>query len=305
MRAFSSADDVREPSHPVLNRTLDILAGPKDAAPQVDALHSPSALTTDSNGRIFVADPAAKTVHVFDFVQQKYSLLDKGNDHLGAPLSLAVDAQDNVYVADQQSRTILVYDSAGKFRRALGTLSGGESYFESPTGIAIDVATGHIYVCDTHRHMIIVMDARGHLVGKAGKRGGGDRPGDFRLPTQAVVAAGELFVLDAGNSRIQIFDTALHFHRAISLAYADHRTGLAVDSQGKIYVSDPVLNQIHVFSNEGRSQYIFDPSTMKDTTFGRPTALWVHAGFCLYVVDSQNNRVGLFQISRENAPQCR
>jgi DNA-binding beta-propeller fold protein YncE len=270
----------------------------------VDALHSPTALTTDSNGRIFVADPAAKTVHVFDFVQQKYSLLDKGNDHLGTPIALAADAQDNVYVADQQSHTILVYDSAGKFRRALGTLSGGESYFESPTGIAIDPPSGHIYVCDTHRHMIIVMDARGHLVGKAGKRGGGNRPGEFRLPTQAVVAAGELFVLDAGNSRIQVFDMALHFRRAISLAYADHRTGLAVDVQGKMYVSDPVLNQIHVFSQEGRSQYIFDPTTIKDANFGRPSAMWISAGSCLYVVDSQNNRVGLFRINGENASQC-
>jgi DNA-binding beta-propeller fold protein YncE len=305
VRAFSTADDVKEPSHPVLNRTLDIIAGPKDAAPQVDGLQSPSALTTDSNGRIFVADPGAKAVHVFDFVQSKYSLLDKGSDHRGTPISLAADGQDNVYVVDQQSRTILVYDSAGKFRRSLGKLGGGESYFESPAGITIDPATGHIYVCDTHRHMIIVMDDRGRLVDKTGKRGGGDRPGEFRLPSQAVVAGAELLVLDVGNARIQIFDTALHFRRAINLAYADHRTGLAVDGQGNIYVSDPVLKQIQVFSHEGRPLYIFDPSTIKRANFSRPSAMWVHAGSCLYVVDSQSNRIGLFQISGENARQCR
>lgn len=72
-----------------------------------------------------------------------------------------------------------------------------------------------------------------------------------------------------------------------------------------MYVSDPVLNQIHVFSNQGRPQYIFEPTTIKDTTFGRPTALWVHAGSCLYVVDAQNNRVGLFQISAEEVRRCR
>ena len=161
----------------------------------------------------------------------KYSLLDRGSDRLGVPIALAVDAQNNLYVIDERSRTILVYDSAGKFRHALGALSGGESYFESPAGIAIDTTSGHIYVCDKHRHMIIVMDDRGRLIGKAGKRGGGDRPGDFRLPTQVAVAAGELFVLDVGNARVQIFDTALHFHRVINLAYADHHTGLAVDGQ--------------------------------------------------------------------------
>lgn len=305
MRAFSSADDVRGPLHPVLDRTLDIIAGPKDPTPRLDVLRSPSAVTTDSNGRIFVADPGAKAVHVFDFVQSKYSLLDKGSDRLGTPVSLAVDTQDNLYVTDERSRTILVYDSAGKFRRSLGKLSGGESYFESPAGITIDPTTGHIYVCDTHRHMIIVMDDRGRLIAKVGKRGGGDQPGEFRLPTQAVVAGGELFVLDVGNTRIQIFDTALHFRRAIDLPYADHRTGLAVDGQGNIYVSDPVLNQIRVFSRERHPQYIFDPSKVKDANFSRPSAMWVHAGFCLYVVDSQSNSVGLFQISGEGARQCR
>jgi DNA-binding beta-propeller fold protein YncE len=303
--AFSSTDDAGGPSHPVLNRTLDIVAGPKDPALRRDALQSPSGVTTDSNGRVFVADPGAKAVHIFDFAHSKYGLLDRGSDRLGIPIALTVDAQDNLYVIDERSRTVLVYDAAGKFRRSLGTLSGGESYFESPAGIAIDPTNGHIYVCDKHRHMIIVMDDRGRLIGKAGKRGGGDRPGDFRLPTQAVIAAGELFVLDEGNARVQIFDAALHFRRAINLTYADHRTGLAVDGQGSVYVSDPVLNRIQVFSQESRLLYTFDPGTIKVATFSRPSALWVQAGSCLYVVDSQYHKVGLFQISGENTRQCR
>jgi DNA-binding beta-propeller fold protein YncE len=304
VRSFSSADDVRRPQHPVLNRTLDIIAGPKDPAAGVDALQSPSALTTDSKERIFVADPRAKTVHVFDFIRSKYGLLDTSGGRLSSPVSLAVDGQDNVYVVDAHSRTILVYDSTGKFRRSLGKLAGGESYFESPAGIAIDTTSRRIYVCDTHRHMIIVMDDQGRLIGKVGKRGGGDRPGEFRLPTQAAMSGDELFVLDAGNTRIQILDTTGRFWRSISPAYVDHRTGLAVDNQGNIYVSDPDLNQIQVLSHEGRILYTFHPGTIKGANFSRPSGMWVHAG-CLYVVDSQSNRVGLFQISGVDVQQCR
>jgi len=303
--SFSSAADVRRPLHPLLDRTLDIIAGPKDASLLVNALKSPSAVTTDSNDRVFVADPGAKAVHMFDFIHSKYGLLDGGSDRLGTPVSLAVDGQDNLYVVDERSRTILVYDSAGQFRRYLGRLSGGESYFESPAGITIDRPSGRIYVCDTHRHMIIVMDDRGRLIGKAGKRGGGGQPGEFRLPSRAVVLGGEVFVLDAGNTRIQILDTALHFRRAIDLAYADHRTGLAVDNQRNIYVSDPVLNRIQVFSHEGRLLYTFDPSKIQGANFSHPSSMWVSLGSCLYVVDSQSNRVGVFQISGENARQCR
>jgi tripartite motif-containing protein 71 len=304
VRAFSSSDYVERPLPPVLDRTLDIVAGPKDPRPPVVVLHSLSAVTTDSSDRVFVADPGANAVDVFDFSRSKFGLLRDPN-RLKSPVSLAVDGHDNLYVVDQSSRTILVYDSTGKFRRSLGTVRGGESYFESPAGIAIDTTTGFIYVCDTGRHMVIVMDDRGRVVSKFGKRGGGDQPGEFRLPSQAVVGGGELFVLDAGNRRIQIFDTAGHFRRAINLAYADHRTGLALDNQGSTYVSDPVLNWIQVFSREGQRLYTFDTSTIEGANFSHPSGMWVQAGSCLYVLDSQSNRVGLLQITEENARKCR
>src|ERR1035437_2004349 len=258
VRVFSSADDVK-PQHPVLDRTLGIIAGPADHDAPVDAMHSPSAVTTDSNHRVFVVDPT--------------------------------------------SRTVLVYDSAGKFRRYLGILRGGESYFDNPAGIAIDKAARRIYVCDRQGHMIFVMDERGKLIRKLGNRGGGNRPGEFRFPSQVVVAGSELFVLDVGNTRIQVFDTGGHFLRAMNLGYADRRTGLAVDNRGNIYVSDSDLNQIQVLGHEGQTLYTFDPSTIKGANFGHPSGMWVDEGRSIYVVDSQSNRVGLFQINGENAPQ--
>lgn len=303
VRAFSSAEDVRR-LHPVLGRTLDIIAGPKDLAPRVDALQSPSAVVTDSNHRVFVADPGANAVHIFDFIHSKYALLDKGSDRPGTPVSLAIDGHDNLYVIDRSRRTVIIYDSAGKFLGHFWKLRG-ESYFDSPTGIAIDRTTGLVYVCDRQRHMVIIMDNRGRPIGKIGKRGGGDQPGEFRLPTQVVVVGGELFVLDAGNTRIQILDAAGHFRRAIKLASAENRTGLAVDNQGNIYVSDPVVNQIQVYRHEGQPLYTFDlRTTITGENFSQPSGMWVDAGSCLYVVDSQSHRVGLFQISGQNARRC-
>src|ERR1700733_5385729 len=60
VRVFSSADDVRR-THPIFDRTLDIIAGPADPVTHVDALQSPSAIATDSNRRVIVADPGAAT----------------------------------------------------------------------------------------------------------------------------------------------------------------------------------------------------------------------------------------------------
>ncbi len=299
VRVFSSANDVR-PSHPILDRSLDIIAGPGDPVTRLNAMQSPSAVTTDSNHRVFVADPGAKAVHIFDFMHSKYGRMDGPGNLLQHPVSLAVDGQDNLYVGDQNNGKVVVYDSAGKFLRYFGKLRGGESYFDSPTGIAVDRATAHIYVCDRQRHMIIVMDERGKLIRKLGIRGGGDHPGEFRLPTQVVVSGSELFVLDVGNSRVQILDTGGHFLRAMNLAYADSRTGLAVDHQRNIYVSDPVLNKVQVFRDDGQTLYTLDTSTAEGGNLSRPTSMWVDGGRSLYIVDSQTNRIGLFQINGQN-----
>jgi DNA-binding beta-propeller fold protein YncE len=304
VRAFSSADEV-ERGHPVVGRTLDIILGPKDAETRSNSLHSPSGVTTDSSHRVFVADPGGNAVHVFDFIRAKYSRLEGAAGRPITPIALAVDAHDNLYVADRGSRTVLIYDAAGKFSGYLGKLSGGESYFETPASITIDRMTGRIYVSDTLRHMVIIMDEHGKLLDKIGKRGGGDQPGDFMLPGQMAVRDEELFVIDVGNSRIQILDLEGHFRRAINLPYADNRTGLAVDGQGNIYVSDPVLNQIQVFGHDGKSSYLFDPTTIENANFSHPLSMWVDAGRCLYVVDSANNRVGLFQISGPGGHECR
>jgi len=129
--------------------------------PGVESLELPSAVVANSRGHVFVADPGAKTVHIFDFSRSRYSVLEARGDHLSSPVALAVDAEDNLYVSDQTSRTILVYDGAGKFRRRLGQLRGGEVYFESAGGIAVDRRTGNLYVCDTLRNMVVVMDGEG------------------------------------------------------------------------------------------------------------------------------------------------
>src|SRR5207302_6257853 len=83
VREFSSAHDVKRGLSPVLNRGLDIIAGPKEDLPATDILQKPYAVTTDAAHRVFVTDLSAGVVHVFDFVHSKYSNLH-GGDRLSA-----------------------------------------------------------------------------------------------------------------------------------------------------------------------------------------------------------------------------
>jgi streptogramin lyase len=127
VRQFASAEDITR-EHPILNRSLDIIAGPKDAEPQAHALQEPSAVTTDAKHRIFVTDVRAEVVHVFDFANTRYSQL-RGGEPLRLPMAIAADPSGNIYVSDAGLQTVLVYDSRGKFIRSLK--KGGESFFDS------------------------------------------------------------------------------------------------------------------------------------------------------------------------------
>ena len=143
-RSFSLEREVK-PKRSFWTRVVDVIAG----EPDFHYLVSPYSVVTDSKGRIIVTDVAAAGVHIFDFDQQKYKFIsrrDAGKDPMLTPQCAAVDAQDNIYVTDSQSGKIFVFDANGKYRRAIGSLKGGEGYFKRPTGIAVDSAAQRIYV---------------------------------------------------------------------------------------------------------------------------------------------------------------
>ena len=303
VREFASAQDVKRKrehrEHPVLDRSLDIIAGPKTKAIPLDVLQMPYAVTTDSGHRVLVTDVGARKVHVFDFGHLKYSVLED-SERLRQPMGVAADSQGDVYVTDVSSGAVLVYDAKGKFRHYLKKAS--ESYFEAPTGIAVDPATEHVYVCDSPRHMVMVLDKMGHVLDRLGKRGGGTGPGEFRFPMQVVAAGGEIFILDLENRRVQILDIRGRFRREIKLDHVYYRTGLAVDNDLNIYVSN--ANEVQVFSHEGQLLYGFGQMGAKAGEFDWASGLWVDSGHCLYVVDAGNKRVQEFQVYGRTTSSC-
>jgi tripartite motif-containing protein 71 len=303
VREISSPQDVKHEHHPVLDRSIDIIAGPKDPQPVVSVLQAPYGVTSDSMHRIFVTDIAARAVHVFDFANEKYSLLH-GGAKLRFPFGVAADREGNVYVSDRGLQTILVYDSQGRFAHYLKKLRGKESYFDDPYGIAIDPATEHMYVCDRSRHFVVVLDKGGHVLARFGKRFGGDGPGEFSLPTQIAVAGGEIVVLDSGNRRIQILDEQGHFQREIRVEGISNGSGLAIDSDKNIYVTDPPLDRLQAFSLYGQELYEFGQTGTQPGQFRGISGIWLNSGHCLYVVDTQNRRVQLFQVGETKTDSC-
>lgn len=294
-RTFSLEREVK-PKRSFWTRVVDVIAG----EPDFHYLVNPYSIVTDSRGRIIVTDPGAHGVHIFDFNQQKYKFLsrrDTDKNPLLMPQCVAVDAEDNLYVTDSQSGKVFVFDASGKYRRAIGSLKGGEGYFKRPTGIAVDSAAQHIYVTDTLRNKIFMMDMQGSVLKIIGKAGTGD--GDFNYPTELRLNGSDLVVVDAMNFRVQVLDREGMFRYAIGkpgdgTGWMFRPKGIGFDSENHLYVVDGLWGVVQVFDREGRLLYYFGGKGTGAGEFQLPAGLQIDRQDRIYVVDSFNRRVQVF-----------
>ena len=276
-------------------KLTDVVIG----APDSKLLARPYGIAVDSRGRIIVSDPGMAGVHVFDFAQHKYKFLHRqevSKDEMLEPQCVAVDSKDNVYVTDSKAGRIFVFDANGKYRRAIGSLKGGEGYFKRPTGIDIDPATQNIYVTDTLRNRVFVLDQSGQVLRSIGERG--SAPGKFNFPTEVKIDRDLVVVVDAMNFRIQMFDRNGEFkgligHADESFTQFFRPKGIAIDSEGHIYVVESEAGVVLVYDRQGHWLYSFGNGTGFGD-FQLPAGLFIDRTDRVYVVDSYNRRVQVF-----------
>jgi DNA-binding beta-propeller fold protein YncE len=276
------------------------LAGIVAGTPEFREMVRPYGIAVDSRGRVIVTDPAISAVHIFDFAEHKYKLIDrwgKNKDPMIAPQCVAVDEKDNIYITDSEAGKVFVFDPKGKTRKVFGSLRGGEGFFKRPTGIAIDPETHRVYVTDTLADQVFILDADGRVLRSFGRRGG--ERGEFNSPIEVQVKNGMVVVVDAMNFRVQLFDRDGNFQAQLGTsgdpAGGIYRPkGVAIDSEDHIYVVDGELGMVQVFDRSGHLLYRFG----NGTNFGEfllPSGLFIDQNDRVYLVDSYNRRVQVFR----------
>jgi DNA-binding beta-propeller fold protein YncE len=295
-RSFSTEKEARgKPGF--WTKLVNIVVG----EPEYHELVRPYGIAVDSHGRAVITDPGARGVHIFDFEQHKYKFIqraEKEKDPMLAPQCVAVDAQDNIYVTDSESGKIFVFEANGKFKRALGSLKGGEGFFKRPTGIAVDSVARRIYVTDTLRDKIFVLDMDGQVIQSVGQHGTGN--GEFYFPTELHLDDHDLLVIDAMNFRVQFLDRSGNYEGTIgqvgdSPGQMFRPKGIGEDSEGHFYVVDGLWGMVQVFDREGRLLYFFGKKGAELGEFQLPSGLFIDHDDRIYVVDSYNRRVQVFR----------
>ena len=223
--------------------------------PVTTKIKAPTAVALDKYECIFVAESTKNAVHIFN-QSGEYTESLTGLD---MPISVAVDGNDRIFVGNKKTGNVEVYDEDLDLLFKLGT---GNGEFVQPGAIEID-NSGNIYVVDSGDDLVKVYNSDGSVNFTFG--GTGSEDGNFNFPTAIAIneAVGELVVVDhqfitnafggqTDGARVQVFDMDGIFKRefgeyGVGEGLMANPMGVAVDGEGRIYVSDTLQNVIHIF----------------------------------------------------------
>lgn len=185
-----------------------------------------------------------------------------------------------------------------------GAQGSGEGQFTNPRSVAVDSA-GYVYVADSGNHRIQKFDPEGNYLLSWG--GQGNASGQFQEPWDlAVDEQGRVYVADTWNHRVQVFDSNGVFlnqwgaHGQVQGLGPDTAKlfwgprGVAIDSQGRVLVTDTGNKRVQVFSGDGEFVTMFGGFGLERGQMNEPVGLAVGPDGRLYVADTWNRRVQVF-----------
>ena len=245
--ACAACSDEAATGGPNDRRPRDVGDPPPAVAPQLtEAFHgSPRPLRADFTGTgwLLVTDTRRSAVLRVDsstLVPDQFLRID------GKPLAVGMLGEE-IFVGNETTRSVEVYDYQGS---RIGTL-GAPGTIQHPTDLAIDAATQQVFVLDGRQRTVTIFDARSR---QALASFGSDvlhAPSAIAVDTTRLEVLVSDYGVAGGAASIAIFSYADDILGqpvdAISGAsFFSRPRGLAVTSNGRIYLADATLAQVLV-----------------------------------------------------------
>lgn len=221
------------------------------------AIKQITGIALDAEDNVYVADSAARKIHVIDSNNKPVRVLDL-SEQLKSIGMFAIDKRaGHLIIPDLKDNRIVVTDLLGKFLFTFGKRGSADGEFNLPLSIAIE-SDGKILVCDSFNARIQRFSSQGAFVDKFGRRG--DGVGDFAMiKGVAVDSEGHIYVTDGKESRVTIFSPSGETLLAFGAKYAQTDSsrisaggflipqGIYIDQNDRIYIADQMNNRFQVF----------------------------------------------------------
>ncbi len=257
-----------------------------DGVPATTAALIPIAVITDSGGNVYVSDVLNSSIRKITPAGSISTIAGTGragfsgddgpavNAALNFPSSMAVDAADNLYVADRSNSRVRKISVAGVITTVAGNgqlrvaregIPAVEALLRSPDGVAVD-PSGNLFFTEREGNRVRQVTPGGIITTKAG-------------------TGRNAFSGDGGQAR----NATLAFPR-----------GLALDSQGSLYVVDSLNHRIRKIDPDGTIRTIAgngiptfagDGGPAVNASIALPEGIAIDAAGNLYIGDTSNQRV--------------
>ena len=233
------------------------------AAEWLDAAERPFSLPTDvaagAGGQLYVVDGGNNRVVSIDAtgsVVSAFGSQGRGDAELDAPVGIGIDGKGRVHVADRGNRRIQVFAEDGTYLYPVPLFVDGVRI--EPVDVAVNKDGTELFVTSADRHEVIVFDWKGNLLRRWGGRG--EEPGQFFHPASIEISAEMVYVVDVLNARVQCFYPDGRVVRVIGTRGAGPGTlfrpkGIAIDTSGRVFVSDSYFGVVQAFEKSGQFLY--------------------------------------------------
>lgn len=274
------------------------------AGTEAGQLTAPRNVAVADDGRIYVLDSGNHRIQIFDENGQYLNSWGSQGSEPGQfnePWGLAID-EEFVYVADTWNHRIQKFTLDGEFVTLFGRSgapgdepeTNGLGLFFGPRDIIL-LPDNRLLITDTGNHRLQIASRDGEFISEVG--GFGNVLGQFNEPVGLGAGSdGFVYLADTWNGRVQQFGPdlfALNEWRVEAWVgqSINNKPYTAVDSAGRIYVTDPEGYRVLIFNNVGEYLGRFGNFGTDGNSFGLPNGITIDAQDNIYIADAGNNRI--------------
>jgi len=263
-----------------------IIAGEK-----VQDLTLPTAIGIRDN-LMFIADVGTGLIYKYDFNKKRMVILMGAGDQMLEEISDIYVAKDqSFYVTDVLAKRVMHFSKTGSL---LQIFSNAANIFR-PISVHVDEEAKEVLIADENFSHIVAFNYKGEPIYGMGSRGEG--PGKFRIITDMIAIEEGFLISDRIEYSVQVFDRRGKYLSHFGEGDLLFPTALAMDQYARVYVAEKAESVIKVFKN-GKVIDIIGRNGYGRGEFRHITDMKIHKGQ-LYVVDSLNGRIQIFDIMPE------